>query len=74
MTWEELCEKAKEMDFYHWKYYKRWNDILLRDMDNFLHVAFMKDGSVHIVDEGNFICLIRRRTPDQMYQIMKALQ
>ena len=74
MTWEELCEKAKEMNFYYWKSYKRWNDILLTDMGNFLHIAFMKDRSVHIVDEGNFTCLIRNRTYEQMYQIMEALR
>lgn len=79
MTWEELCEKAKEMGC------KVYNQI---DLITFKipysihkgveHLYFEKDGDVRSVftEKGcvGSMNLSQNRTYEQMYQIMKALK
>jgi hypothetical protein len=63
MTWEELCEKAKEMGYD----YASFKD------DEWLsknRLTFTKDGCLFCV--GTIFA--ESRAPSQMYQIMKALQ
>lgn len=59
MTWEELCEKAKDMG------YSRMNGLMHPDKV----VLFFKDGVISIGEE-----VFTGRTYDQMYQIMEALR
>lgn len=66
MTWTELCEKAKEMGY---------------EQDNFLGEALVKEirYTMAFYKNGDIECnydyvIVKNRTPDQMYQIMKALQ
>lgn len=67
MTWEELCERAKEMGYYYWEYPK---PNLSSD-----DIQFFKDGTVRMYayEDDNYE-IAHNRTPEQMYQIMKALQ
>lgn len=68
MTWSELKEESKKMgdtcnaeDIIH--LYKQELDITV-----------FKYGTFSIIDRyGNDVCIVNR-TPDQMWQIMKALQ
>lgn len=64
MTWEELCEKAKEMGF------EVYSTII------YIHyMAFTKEGSIWFEDDcGGSYCAYENRTPEQMYQIMEALR
>lgn len=64
MIWEELCEKAKELGA----------GIGESGTIYFSHLEFYEDGSIYLnkLDEDTLIA--SDRTPDQMYQIMKALQ
>lgn len=70
MTWEELCEKAKEMGYYYWEYPK---PNLAND-----NIQFFKDGTVRVYvyfeDDSDYCEIAHNRTPDQMYQIMLALE
>lgn len=69
MTWEELVEKAKELG------YKTEKACCYR-----FGVLFEKDGTVwsKIYDDNccflERVCFAKERTPDQMYQIMLALE
>lgn len=69
MTWEELVEKAKELG------YKTEKTCCHR-----VGVLFKKDGTVwsKIYDDNGYfferVCFTKERTPDQMYQIMLALE
>ena len=64
MTWEELCEKAKDMGA------KIVDDNPYRpEKIVFETISFYKNGRM-IMEE----CLVSDRTPDQMYQIMEALR
>lgn len=65
MTWEELVEKAKEFEYL---LCETEDDVYLyaRRVD----LYFYKDGGIeHGV--GGFLAV--KRTPEQMYQIIKAL-
>ena len=72
MTWEELCEKAKEMGAVKVDrvFKNKYKEKII-----FRNVAFYGQGTVHYVN-GDTICeaFTQDRTPEQMYQIMKALQ
>lgn len=70
MTWEELCEKAKEMG------YKVFTNCACERIccDYFNKLCFYKTGMITVFDVQEFIDIADHRTPDQMYQIMKALQ
>lgn len=76
MTWEELCEKAKEMG-------------LFVSEDNSMEPAYIRFGDLLFTQKGQIILsdtdydldlccvnhLVRNdRTYDQMYQIMEALK
>ena len=71
MTWEELCEKAKEMGYKYWE----GNPHLTGD-----DIQFFKNGTVYVyiyVEDyyyNNYYPIAWDRTPDQMYQVMEALQ
>lgn len=71
MTWEELCEKAKEMGYYYCDYGPHLTG------DKF---KFYKKGTIYsyiyVADDyySDYHEIAWDRTPDQMYQIMKALQ
>ena len=68
MTWEELKEEAKKLG-YHFGYDDSKEYLIETD------IAFTKGGTIYIVlDEYKRYVLKRRRTPDQMLAIMKALQ
>lgn len=66
MQWNELCEKAKEIGA----------GIGESGTIYFSQLEFYEDGSIYLnkaaLDEDTLIAF--DRTPDQMYQIMKALQ
>lgn len=61
MTWKELCEKAKELDA------KVGKDLVVFDGK-----MFWSFGVVEALHDD--IVFAKDRTPDQMYQIIKALQ
>lgn len=61
MTWEEFCEKAKEMGAYVGK------DLIMFDGK-----MFWSFGLVEFLHDD--LVFARNRTPNQMYQIMKALK
>lgn len=65
MTWEELVEKAKELGYAIYAKFDE-QEVLRHNTTGFL---FCKNGDCYI-----FKGLIHNRTPEQMYQIMKALQ
>lgn len=68
MTWEELCEKAKEMGYSDYDH-PYLNTV---EKDEFV---FYKGGWIYIDKKnGNEILLSSGRTYDQMLAIMKALQ
>ena len=61
MTWEELKQKAKEMGSN------------VEVFDEFIEVGYLyfwNDGEINMLGET----VAKKRTPDQMYSIMKALQ
>lgn len=80
MTWEELCEQAKEMGA----------EIVVGSIGNYTYkkiimdkLCFYSDGEItcpymFINEEGypeqDIIKIAENRTTDQMYQIMKALK
>lgn len=65
MTWEELVEKAKELN------YKEWGNPL-----EGYRCRFFKSGETQIrdMDYDCFALVSEDRTPEQMYQIMKGLE
>lgn len=73
MTWEELCEKAKEMG------YDYCEDNPHLTVDN---IRFYKDGTICLYirvrdayySDSDYYKIAYNRTPDQMYQIMEALK
>lgn len=71
MTWEELCEKAKEIGYDYWH-----DNPHLTGED----IQFFKNGTIcaYICVEdcyySNYYEIAYNRTPDQMYQIMEALK
>lgn len=76
MTWEELCEKAKEIGYVEvekFPYEKPQMAIVNEDVE----VAFYRDGTVECDVYNDDCCgkpFTNDRTPDQMYQIMEALR
>lgn len=75
MTWEELCEKAKEMGYWEFyddgdiPYFDGDGSYFLRNLKGDLY--FCKDGTI---DCGGCDILAENRTYEQMYQIMEALR
>ena len=71
MTWEELCEKAKEMGYDYWR-----GKSYVSDGD----YEFYKDGTIKafaFVEDNyysDFYEIAWNRTYEQMYQIMEALR
>lgn len=69
MTWEELCEKAKKMGYN----YCECSPNSIGD-----DIQFLKNGTVlvyvYFEDDSDYYEIAHNRTPEQMYQIMKALQ
>ena len=72
MTWEELCEKAKEMGCDNG--FRVSNSIQLEKGES--KFVFAVNGCVHLFYRRsvNSITIATKRTPEQMYQIMKALR
>lgn len=69
MKWEELCEKAKEMGAGIGKQCIYFGKLEF-DEDGHIYLdPFCLDDEVDV----NF-CISSERSPEQMYQIMKALQ
>ena len=71
MTWEELCEKAQELGYiidndYH---------IMSNDNRTYIHTMhYYKEGVINTEHYEDFCFVADHRTPEQMYQIMEALQ
>lgn len=74
MTWEELCKKAKELGWELWISVGSGRESLMKDLGDFQHLDFDKNGEVSVVDEGCYISLAKNRTPEQMWKIMGALK
>lgn len=76
MNWTELCKEAKEMGYVEvekFPYGKPQIAIVNEDVE----IAFYKDGTVECEAYNDDCCgrpFTTNRTPDQMYQIMKALR
>ena len=72
MTWEEFCEKVKEFGAVK---VDRVFKNKYKEKIVFRNVVFYGQGTIHYL-KGDIICeaFTQDRTPDQMYQIMKALQ
>lgn len=72
MTWEELVKKAKELGYIYSKENNPFTGEpavgVLEKQNGFLY--FFEDGAV----ETSADVLAENRTPDQMYQIMLALE
>lgn len=74
MTWEELKEKAKELD----------NVEVIADNDTYIlisqqgnyYIKFSENGDISVVEDWEIddLLIAENRTPDQMYQIMLALR
>ena len=69
MTWEELCEKAKEMGASRGKQCIYFGKLEFDDDGHIYLDPFYLDDEVDV----NF-CISSDRTPDQMYAIMEALR
>jgi len=67
MTWEELCEKAKEMA----KFYCLINEHFIEFERRFV---FSKDGEVYIDGYDDACVVATDRTYEQMLAIMEALR
>lgn len=70
MTWEKLCEKAKEMGYLV-------DDCCIRTNDNTVYnhtMYYWKDGVITTEHFSNQCFVADHRTPSQMYQIMEALK
>lgn len=67
MTWEELVKKAKELG---WGYKKTaYTESLYSLNEDYVNIQFYPDGEIMV----DVTIISQDRTPDQMYQIMKAL-
>lgn len=75
MTWSELKQKAKEMRF---NFYHNFDSCFFKGVGYNKRIHFYETGQIDIslVEEGTHISILfsEKRTPDQMWQIMKALQ
>ena len=77
MTWEELKEEAKKMRF---NFYHNFDSCFFKGVGYNKRIHFYETGQIDIslvlVEEGTHISILfsENRTPDQMWQIMKALQ
>ncbi len=67
MTWEKLCEKAKEMGYEFNK-----NGCFLHSPDSCF--KFYNDGEIYVENEYESILAIDYRTYEQMLAIMEALR
>lgn len=73
MTWEELCEKAKEMGAAMYACGDKFSfSGLVFDKDGFVCCEFLYPKGKRWINQNTVIGVIR--TPEQMYQIVKALQ
>ena len=63
MTWKELVEKAKELGYEY--------DDELEKITNQYYYFYKIEGEIYNV---SFELIAKDRTPDQMYQIMLALE
>jgi len=74
MTWEELKEKAKELDNIE---VMADNDtyILISQQGNY-YIKFSENGDISVVYDWDVddLLIAEYRTPDQMYQIILALR
>lgn len=74
MTWEELCEKAKTLG------YSLKEEDVFDGLESYGKYQYLekKDGSIQLMDFGQIETmsdiLAENRTPEQMYQIILALQ
>ena len=64
MSWDELVEKAKELGY-------EYSNSVLYNIDNSNAVEFTFDKWGNIATGGQTV--VEGRTPDQLYQIMLAL-
>ena len=64
MSWDELVEKAKELGYEY-----NIENLINFENSNACNFVFTKDGNI-LTDEQ---IVVEGRTPDQMYQIMLAL-
>lgn len=72
MTWEELCEKAKEMG-----YIVTCNGYCLMSNDNKIYnhtMHYCKDGVITSEHFEKHVFVADHRTPEQMLAIMEALK
>ena len=71
MQWEELCEKAKTLGYNLFYYFE--------DDDNMTEVYWLENEDLSFYENGqvefsNGGIISKDRTPDQMWQIMRALR
>lgn len=75
MTWEELKEEAKKMRF---NFYHNFDSCFFKGVGYNKRIHFYETGQIDIslVEEDTHISILfsEKRTPDQMFAIMKALQ
>lgn len=72
MTWEQLCEKAKEMDYVVGK----CTNFIRIDLDFGESLVINKNGHITIskTSEYSIVDIAFHRTIDQMYNIMLAMK
>jgi len=70
MTWEELCEKAKEMG-YSISHYLNDDDVEIGYIYSNDYIYLEEDGKITTSTEN---IVVDNRTYEQMYQIMEALR
>lgn len=70
MTWEEFVKLSKKYG------YKKAEASIFKDFECFDadDICFDKNGTVSVGFEATGVEFSRNRTPDQMYQIMLALE
>lgn len=74
MTWEELKEEAKKMGYIEVKKFP-YGKPEIGIVNEAIEIAFYKDGTVECDAHNDDCCgkpFIKKRTPEQMYQIMKT--
>lgn len=73
MTWEELCEKAKEMGY---MFVKRWSDVSEFLEHSGKELFFTHYGTVGVFfnGKGGRQIIAVNKTPEQMLAIMEVLK
>ena len=71
MTWEELKEEAKKMG-YKWGVYLNGKEYLVSTTETIITLSEI--GTIEIKDDYENEVMFHKRTPEQMFMIMRGLE